>query len=160
MPARFCRSLCLALLFAASPFAFAGSLQQTAGAQCRPSGSSDVAKLDYRDGAATNVADAPGTTAQNATVVCALPPVPPDHLLTRVSVAYYDPDRRWSKCYFFNGFPTTMRTVLVVSSTTNPDIGSATLPVDAREWVPHAVRCTVKPGQMIYGVETEAEPLF
>lgn len=139
--------------------AWAGPVQQSAGVVCRPSTPADAAKLEYRDGSATNIHAAPGTSAQNATVVCALQPTPPGHAMTRATIAFFDPDRRWSKCYFHNLFPGIgSRTALTVTTPGSTAIGVATLPVDATTFVPHAARCTVRPGQILYAVETEFEP--
>ena len=148
--------LCAGLIGCAS--AHAQSMLFHAGAACQPATSTDAARLNFSDGSARNVFAAPGTGDQVATVVCQLPAVPPDHMMTGASVAYYDSLRRWDKCWFQNAWPaTTPRSVLVSSVPERPWIGIADLPVDATEFVPMTVRCTVRPGQFLYSVTTEVE---
>jgi len=127
-----------------------------AGAACQPATSTDAARLNFSDGSARNVFAAPGTGDQVATVVCQLPAVPPDHVMTGASVALYDHLRRWDKCWFQNTYPgVTPRWALVMSVPERPWIGTADLPVDSTTFVPMSVRCTVRPGQFLYSVTTE-----
>lgn len=127
-----------------------------AGVACQPATAGDADNLDFRDGTARNIHAAPGTTAQNATVVCQLPAVPPGTLMIGASVTYYDDARRWGKCYFLNVWPATpARSVLVTSVPERPWIGTADLPVDSAAFVPSSVRCTVRPGQYIYAIVSE-----
>ena len=133
-------------------------LQLVAGASCRPATAADVANLDYRNGAAVNVHPAPGTSAQNARVTCALPPVPPNHFVTRISIAYVDVDRRWSKCYFHDLYPTAPRAVMTATVPGSLHLGQAVLTVAPGDPMPAAATCTVRPGQTLYGVELALEP--
>lgn len=134
-------------------------LQMNAGVTCQPATSADAAKLDYREGNAFNIHSPPGTAAQNAAVVCALPPVPPGHLMTRATIYFYDFDQRWSRCSFYNLFPgIAPRRIMTTSPSSQPHIGRASMIVDATEFVPHAVHCVVRPGQRLYAVETAYEP--
>lgn len=108
--------------------------------------------------AARSLFSAPGASDQIATVVCQLPIVPPGWVTTASHVTYYDADRRWDKCYFLNAY-------LGVPArpggrqSERPWIGDATLAVDFASFVPHSVRCRVKPGQSLYAVTIEVAAL-
>ena len=131
-----------------------------AGVACQPATSTDAARLDFSDGSARNVFAPPGTGDQVATVVCQLPTVPPDHVMTGASVAFYDSLGRWEKCWFQNAWPAiTPRPALVTSVPERPWIGTADLVVDPSKFVPVSVRCTVRPGQFLYAVTTEVVPV-
>jgi hypothetical protein len=137
-------------------------IQLMAGVACRPATAADFQRLDFSNGSATNAFPAPGGPDQVANVVCALPPVAPRHALVRVTVAYFDPSARWARaqCAFHNLFPTeppVFAPLTVLRS--NPRLATVTLLVDPFTFVPHAVRCSVRPGQSLYAVETELEPL-
>ena len=138
----------------------AQSILFQAGAACQPAKPTDATRLDFSEGSARNVFAAPGTSDQVATVVCPLPAVPPEHVMTGASVAYYDSLRRWDKCWFLNAWPATPpRWALVTSVPDRPWIGTADLVVDSSTFVPTSVRCTVRPGQFIYAVTTEVVPI-
>jgi hypothetical protein len=132
----------------------------SAGVACRPASAADDNRVIYYDGSARSVFSAPGTSDQIATVVCQLPSVPPGSVMTAASVTYYDTSSRWDKCYFQNVYPgLPAHSALVTGVTGRPWIGVATLAVDATSFVPHSVRCMVKPGQSLYAVSIDVAPL-
>lgn len=143
-----------------APHAQAVDFLLAAGVACQPATASDAAKLDYVDGSATNIHAAPGTSAQTASVVCQLPTIPPRFKPVNAGIYFVDPDRRWTKCYFHNLWPgTAAPSAMTRDVPGRPGIGVASLAVDASLFVPHAVRCAVRPGQSLYGVQVDIAPL-
>jgi hypothetical protein len=150
--------LTLATAVAGAP-AGAEILLLNAGVTCRPATAADVDRLSYRDGSAANIHPGSAPATHTATVTCALPPVPPGHRLVRASAFLYDLDRRWSRCAYFNLAPgVAPRAAMTVSVAGAPVLGHATVEIDTSGFVPHAVRCPVRPGQALYGIETEVAP--
>jgi hypothetical protein len=136
----------------------AQTIQIGSGVVCQPATAADASRLDYGRGHATNVS----AVGQIATVVCALPTVAPGQAMVRATAYFSDPARHWprAKCSFMNAAPGGMSwwaRIAPLSPTST--IGSATIDVDPFVSVPHAVNCSVHPGQSLYAVETELEPL-
>ncbi len=161
------KTILFASFVLASLAAFAGAaqsqqIQLSAGVVCQPATAADAARLDFSNGSAANVFAAPGSADQVASVVCALQPVPPGYVMVRATVWFFDPARRWPRAYcnFFNLAPgVAPRSVPILGLSTNLSLASAALVVDPFAFVPHAVNCSIRPGQRIYAIETTLELL-
>ncbi|WP_202842322.1 hypothetical protein [Luteimonas saliphila] len=144
----------VALAMASSPVP-AQELVLAAGSHCQPTQPAYASSLSYADGAVTN------SGARRVQVTCPLPSVVPGHAMVGASVAQLDFDEQWGRrCLFHNLWPgLAPRAGVLNGLPASPWIGIAELDVDSSEFVPHSVICPLLPGQTLYALTVEIEPL-
>jgi hypothetical protein len=143
------------LLATASMQVSAQALVLAAGSHCQPTEPGYVDSLSYEQGAVTNAGK------REVRVTCPLPAVVPGYMMVGASVALLDFDQKWGRrCLFHNLWPGQSPQPAVLDGLPNtPWIATAEIAVDSSVFVPHSVICPLVPGQTLYGLTIQLEPL-